>query len=131
MSDNSNEILAKVFKASFQPEGGDRARINRTWAAEGLSERELSPEQRCWYNLAKNVTGQIVGVVSKERVTGFGTDKTDYIAKCRDLYVFCNKHVKPEDLSCEWNTFDELRTQLSIALEKLDSCKCQQETLDS
>jgi hypothetical protein len=131
MADNPNEILAKVFEADFQPEGGTRARINRTWAAEGLPERALSPEERCWYNLAKNAAGQIVGVVSKQRMDAFAADKTDYIAKCRDLYVFCNKRVKPEDLSCDWNTFDELRTQLSLALEKLDPCKCQQETLDS
>ena len=58
----------------------------------------------------------ILGVVSEERLSDFKTDKYDYVDKAGDLYRFCLQHVKPEDLSCEWNVFIEMRDQLGHSL---------------
>jgi len=114
--ENPNSNLIKMFTVEIQPTNRARIGQNRDAAAAGSPTESLSVEKRCWLNNIKNVSGLILGVVSEECLANFKSDSPLYVTRACDLSSFCREHVKPEDVSCEWNVFDEMREQLAHSL---------------
>lgn len=115
---NPNKALKLIFNMPYDQEVGSYIVENRDLASRGVPKDPLTFGGRLAFSHIKNLMGNLIGYLGPEDFKTFYFTGTDYLARAKAFYAWCENFVPFETRS---DVFFELVEQLGLSIEMVEA----------